>query len=321
MTATTSLVASALRDRFVRGGDRAYIASLGQLLSRTYKTDAHFVAYAAEERLTRKSLADGKATAMTAIVFDVDCQEVHGTSAPAPAEWRSAFDAKMSKLAECHPRPFAYHTRGGARVMYVLKPYRIESAQDARRWSQDYAVALTYLLRAFAIAADPACHDFTRLFRLPHATREPGGRPQNWPTFGDPFDIGTFRLEPTREDIETAKASSKAFQPSRIADYTPSTVSGEGLLFHLLRARGHVIRAHREEGAYVIRCPREDVHSSGRTGDGSTLLYPPARGEQVGAVHCLHAHCTDMTVRDWVRCFSATEIEAARVAAGIGRAA
>ncbi len=321
---------SIVRNRFVKGwprhddGEPVYVRELGEALPRPYRTDAHFMAYASPNarRLTREALEQGVTAPMSAIVFDVDCADVHGTSEPAPQSWRDALLKKIARLSEVHPAPYTYGTRGGARILYRLpEPFEIKSHDDARQWSQLYAVALAYLARRFGIGADPACHDWQRLFRLPFATREPDGKPEAWPTLGDPHNIGTLRIHAMVDDVKAARASSKAFSRSRISDVTLCASSGEGLLYHLLRARGDILREHTQPGAYVVRCPRESEHSTGRTGDGSTLLYLPAVGEQVGAIHCLHAHCSNLSVRDWVRCFEDREVQTARRAAGIERAA
>ena len=319
-----------VRDRYAKGwprhadGERAYVLGLGEALTRTYRSDAHFVQYATpnDRRLTREAFDEGVIVRMNVIVFDVDCADTHGSSQPAPERWRAELGTKVEALSEAHPAPYFYETRGGARIVYrVGAPFEITSQAGAREWSQHYAIALAYLSRQFGIGADPACHDWQRLFRLPFATRDKGAKPEAWPTRGDAHKIGTLQIPASAADVDAARASSKAFSTSRISALTPCTSSGEGLLFHLLRARGDVLREHTQPGAYVIRCPREFEHSTGRTGDGSSLLYSPAAGEEVGAIHCLHNHCAHMTVRDWVRCFGQIEIDDARRAAGMARVA
>ena len=314
-----------MRDKFARSyprherGALADVTELGGALEREYLTDAHFAAYASSNRrrLCREALDQGVTVALTAIVFDVDCDSVHGTGAAVPTEWRRFLREKVCSLAEVHPEPFFYETRGGARIVYVQsEPTVIRSHEDALEWSQTYAVAIAYLHRRFGIVADAACQDWQRLYRLPHATREPGGMPENRPTWGDPNRIGPLCIDATHADVEAAKRASKAFRAPRVLDFRPVVVGGSGLLFHLLQARGHIFREHRS-GSFIIRCPREHEHSTGCTGDGSTLLYLPASGEEIGAVHCLHAHCASMSVAEWLGCFDATELERARRAAGI----
>jgi hypothetical protein len=318
-----------LRDKFVRGwprhehGAAASVLTLNQALTNFYTTDAHFAAYVTpnRRRLTREALDQGVHVVMKVIAFDVDCPSVHGTVEVAPDAWRVELLAQVGKLATHHPDPFVYMTRGGARVVYQQnEPTVLRTHDDAQLWSQHYAVCIAYLKRCAGIVVDPACADWQRLYRLPHATREHGRAPEERLTAGDASRVGTLVFEASPDDIIAARVASKAFRERRSTIFTTSSGAGDGLLYHLLRARGAIIREH-VDGSYVIRCPRDDAHTKGSSGDGSTLLYPPAHGKQVGAIHCMHGHCSNMSVRDWLRVFSQHEIEVARRAAGVARVA
>jgi hypothetical protein len=317
-----------LRDRYVRGwpshneGDRVYPCSLERALTREYSSDAHFAAYTSPlpRRLTSGAVG-GTGITMHVIVFDVDDPTTHGSSEPACDEWREEQSSRCRRLEREHPAAFFYDTRGGYRCVYRLQePSVISSPQDAVTWRQEYAVIREYLLRRFDIAVDAACSDWTRLFRLPRATRDPDVGPERRSTYGDPCNIGRLHVRAEPCDLEAARAASKAFREPRSYAFTGSSDGTQGLLFHALKARGDVLREH-GANAFVIRCPNHEQHTSGRTGDGSTVLYPPAPGEHVGAIHCLHAHCARLTVRDWVRLFTRSELEAAEQTANCGRAA
>lgn len=317
-----------LRDRYVRGwpshdeGERVYACSLEAALTREYSSDAHFAAYTAPmaRRLTSGAVGCTEVT-MHVIVFDVDDPATHGTPEPASEEWREEQRARCRRLDREHPGAFFYDTRGGYRCVYRLRePSVISSPQDATEWRQEYAVIRENLLRRFGVSVDPACSDWPRLFRLPHATRDRDSGPERRPTYGDPCNIGRLHVRAELCDIEAARAASKAFREPRGYAFSGSSGATEGLLFHALRARGDILREH-GANAFVIRCPNHEQHTSGRIGDGSTVLYPPAPGEHVGAIHCLHAHCVGLTVRDWVRLFTRSELETAEQAANRGRAA
>jgi hypothetical protein len=305
-------------------GARAYAISIEQALTRPYRTDAHLVQYCSpnERRLALAALDEGVEVTASVVLFDIDCQEVHGTPEPAPEAWRAELREKAAELASVHPNPYVYFTRGGARIVYQqAEPAVLRSREDASAWSRDYLVALAYLERRFGIAGDVACRDWVRLFRCPHATREGGnGRPENWGEIGSAGCIGHLHLAATEADVQSAMARCpKAFRAGRVLDFptTVMTSDGCGLLYHALRARGAVLGTRGRE--HIVRCPREQRHTSGRTGDGSTLLYPPANGHEIGAIACLHAHCSGLSVRDWLLEFSPHEIEAARYAAGMRR--
>lgn len=303
-------------------GGAVEVKELSDALETTYATDAHFAMYATPNgrRLSREALDRGVTVEIHCIVFDADCEATHGTPEPAPRDWRKAQRDLVIALAADHPNPYMYETRGGYRIVYQqAEPTILRSQADAQRWAQDYALAVAHLARLYGIVADPACQDWQRVFRLPHATREPGGRPENWPTWGMPdWPIGTLLLTATRKDMQEASRLTKAFGRRRIETVMPCTSDGAGLLYHLLRARGDIIRPH-VDGAFVVRCPRECDHTVGRTGDGSTVLYPPAATEELGAIHCFHAHCTRLTARDWLACFSDSERDAARRHAGVAQ--
>jgi hypothetical protein len=322
-------VITVLRDRYARSWpqldpqkplrhtDRAYALDLGKALERVYKTDAHFVAYGSPNghRLNVESIDRGVVVELTCIVFDIDCAATHGTKEPAPESWRRELRERVQALAAEHLSPYYYETRGGARIVYrQAEPTTLRTQADAREWSRVYAVALAYLSRCFGLECDAACHDWQRLFRLPRATRDRDAKPENWPSFGDPHAIGHLLISPTAADVRTAERSSRAF---RATEFTPSTGTGEGLLYYLLRARGDVSERRCSRAGWVVRCPNRAKHSNNTDGTDSTVLYPPLAGKQLGAIECKHAHCQRITVPNWLRFFSDRELAAARIAAGI----
>lgn len=315
-----------LRDRYVPAWpkrvrctreERGYVMRAGAAFERTYSSDAHFVAYCSSmgRRLALESLEQDVAIELTHVVFDID-----GPNHAVTPEWRSSLRDRVQALAAVHPAPYYYETRGGARLVYAQRePTIIRTRDDAREWKRVYSVALAYLARRFGIAGDPACADCTRLFRLPRATRELGEQPENLPTWGDPHRIGVLEINATHADVDVARASSKAFREPKARDVeSTSTCDGYGVLYWALRLRGDIIADH-STGAYVVRCPREQKHTTGATGDGSTLLYLPDRGHELGHIHCLHSHCAELSPKEWLTEFSEAELDAARERAGIRR--
>lgn len=58
-----------------------------------------------------------------------------------------------------------------------------------------------------------------------------------------------------------------------------------------LRGQGRVLGEDRD-GALVVECPWEDQHTTGSTGDGSTVWFPAGtNGYDRGHFKCLHGHC------------------------------
>lgn len=294
---------SVMRNRYVRAlpryGERVYPLSVGYAMRRAYTSDAHFVAYtsALGRRLSRESLTHGAVATIGIIAIDVDCPDVHGTSDDAPPTWRAETLGIVRAIASDHGAPYYYETRGGARLIYRLPvPSWISTPDDESQWSLDYLVTLAYLRRRYGLRGDVACADWTRLYRLPRATR--GDAPECRATRGDPDRIAELHISPESRDLAAAR---EVHRPSRQPAYAevPRDVATRCRLYTALRARGDILG--RRGNAWVIRCPRNAEHSSGRPGDGSTLLYPPPADSGDGRIHCLHAGCRGVRWPEWAR--------------------
>jgi len=305
-----------------RDTDRAYVLPLSQALQRTYSTDAHMAQYATHNsrRLKTAAVHYDISARIDVLVLDVDCKETHGTKDPTPDAWRVDVRMKMLALRAAHPGFFMYDTKGGSRIVYRQPvPYFISSPEDAADWKRDYAITVAYVARVFGIEADPACADWTRLFRLPRATRAPAQPPENRALAGDPGKIASLWFEPHDEDRAAAmELLPRAFEAKQVrkAPIASAYCDGYGVFFHAISARRGVFRQHRP-GTYIVQCPNESAHTSGKTGDSSTILFLPGPGEVLGWPHCLHAHCQSLSIKDWLRCFSDYELDAAREAAGL----
>jgi hypothetical protein len=134
--------------------------------------DAHFTAYEPPPthtvRLSYDAIAAGVHPSIVAIVFDVDAKE-HAAS----EEWRAAERAKVSKLLATIPGFVTYETRGGYRLIAELAtPVKIDSKEATTQWSLLYQASIEWLHAVHGIVADPACKDFTRLYRLPNVLRD-----------------------------------------------------------------------------------------------------------------------------------------------------
>lgn len=315
-----------MRDRYVQGwpkhphGERVYLLELGEALERSYSTDAHFTAYTTPNgrRLRREALDQGVSVELPAIFFDFDCPTTHGSKEPAPESWRRELREKVCRLFDAQGAGFYYETKGGARVVYRQEePSVIASHEDALEWSRGYVVLVANLKRRFGLDADPSCKDWQRLFRAPRATRTPGGKPENWPTFGDPACIADLFIEATAEDVEAAKRASKDFRTDRSRNLEAPGAVVEGLLPVLLRMRGELGSA--ADDGWICLCPNRAQHTVKTDGTDTTIVYPARDGGELGAIHCLHAHCQSFAPKDWLGFFSDAEKDYARERAGIAR--
>lgn len=162
-----------------RGATVAEYRPLAEALATVHELDAHTAAYSVPEvphRLCMKDDADGRlvrvwdvvpAVTMVLLIADVDAPG-HVVS----PEWRAGEGAKILRLLQACPEGYVYETRGGYRIVYRLQePLVMRGDADARRWKATYKAWLAQLAE-FGITGDPACSDWTRLFRLPRVYRD-----------------------------------------------------------------------------------------------------------------------------------------------------
>jgi hypothetical protein len=290
---STGPLVTVVRNRYVHGGatDGAALTPLGLALTRRWPgCDAHFQqARGSGQRVTSRDVGITEIV-MTCIAFDLDAPGHMATPA-----WRAELrEEKIAAALAAHPGGFFYETRGGGRLVYAIDPLVIETTDDAQAWPLRYGAG-GELLRAFGLECDPACCDVGRLFRVSHATREPGGRPEDRLTIGDPHALGVF---PLPEITPHVRERSSPREPIATRD------SGAplGSLYDALLAGGAIVAA-REDGSFTVRCPRDALHSVGRVGDGSTVLYPNKSWMGgPGFLLCRHSSCTHIrTAREWRR--------------------
>lgn len=309
-------------------GGRVRYLPLDEALTSDFVTDAHFAAYsqpAVERRLCLGALTSPRAlgelgghVAMVLALFDVDCAGAHGGDPTAADSWWMGETAKLRALLDVHPGAFIYRTRGGYRIVYRLPgPLLLRDENDAAAWSLGYLGWVAYLRRRFGIEADPACKEWVRLFRLPRATREEGGRPERRETIGDPANVGAWACEPSEKDLEEAgknfKKKTRRARPLPAKEEVDAAPPTDGVLQILFRKHG-LLGAEVGTKTFAAVCPSEASHSTGERLDGSTVIFPPESGEIFGHLHCRHAHCTSLTLKDVVDRFPAAEVEEAKAA-------
>lgn len=187
------------------------------IFGRIYTTDAHFAAYsvpAQPRRLARTdallALAPRGGVPMVLAVFDLDAPDHQATET-----WFTEQLLLLETLRSQHPGLFVYRTRGGYRLLWRLEPpHVLRSPEDAQAWKLRYQRWCCYLARAFGLVADPSCADWTRLYRLPHATREPEGPPEQLPTWGDPGELGPWDVQPAAGELGADLALAEQLAPS-----------------------------------------------------------------------------------------------------------
>jgi putative DNA primase/helicase len=189
--------------------------TLAVALTRDFGTDAHCQSVCVPGAPFRlKKAAIPKLTGgvpITAFLVDVD-----GPDHAADDAWFRGERTKIEALFASHPGGFCYRTRGGYRLCYELSGHVIRDDDDGHRWRLYYHRCLLHLARDFGIVADPACSDWTRLFRLPHATRDKSHGPEQLETIGEPQAIGAWTYTPgsVAQDIATVRELHASFLAS-----------------------------------------------------------------------------------------------------------
>lgn len=220
--------------------------SLAEVLVAQFPFDAHFAAYsvpATARRLGVNSASRLGRVPVVLAIFDVD--DPDKTGGQARADWWAAERLKLARISEAHPNPFAYRTRGGYRLLWRLpRPVYIFDDTDAAAWRSLYCAWLHYLNRRFEIVGDRACKDWTRLYRLPHATRDEGGTPEELDVIGDVRRIGLWSPELTGEDTIEPRATRPTALPiagvaSLLDDPEQRDAAVTLIAFHFPRKRRH----------------------------------------------------------------------------------
>lgn len=206
-------------------GARSFAAyAFADALSRPFATDAHTAGYLATDddtgrhRLTQAALARGVVPVMALHFVDVDCPQAHRDGAEASQAWRDEQRARVDELRAEHPGVVMYETRGGYRLVGALRePVAITDAHAAARWRALVARRLAWLSRVYGIVGDGACVDWTRLYRLPRATRGgDGGTPERRPVLGAWADLGAWP-DPTAADLAADLAELSAREWSALS--------------------------------------------------------------------------------------------------------
>ncbi len=255
-------------------------ASYQEILTTEYATDVHTTQYSHPEqprRLSTEAISHFPIH-MTRVVFDVD-----GPNHTCPQKWWEIETHKLHYLfSRNQPNGFAARGAGGYKIYYRLpEPIVLAQSDDAKRWTRLYEDWCDELKRMQVILADKSCADWTRLFRVPHATRN--GLLLQMETIGNP-DPGPWDTGHRLTDYEI-----KPVTYTSLHGYT-----GNGLLFDLFQARGWVVKELRP-GCWAVKCPWESEHSKPETKfDGSTVLLAPAEGKPGGTYGffvCHHSAC------------------------------
>lgn len=219
------------------GGAAGYQLAAAALCGK-YSSDAHAAAYSAPSvprRLDKGAPGQPVDGAPLVVLVAFLFVDVDGADHKADPAWRQSEASKITRALAELPGGFCYQTRGGYRLVWRLaQPFPITGPDDAARWRRHYWRALLSLSRRFAIEGDPACSDWTRLYRLPYATRpradgSPGEAPEELPTEGDPELAPALAFEPDPAYLALDLAEARrlaALYPATKDDAGKTTIAG-----------------------------------------------------------------------------------------------
>ena len=187
---------------------RAQYMRLSEVLTRRFRFDARFMAYsvpAVEYKLRKEAVRQlTEPVPMVVLALDVDAHEVPEAEREI---WWLEQRARVEQLLAAQPGGFCYRTRGGLRLIWTLEPPHQVADEDGTAWQAFYLHVVLHLWRQYGIECDPQTSNWTRLWRAPHATRDPQSGPLELETLGDPGRIGAWSWQPgdIARDIETAR--------------------------------------------------------------------------------------------------------------------
>lgn len=231
---------------------------------------------------------------------------------PEHAEWGSAaFGEAVRELADCPVLSGAviYKTRGGMRaVLPLAKPYEVRDAKGAD-WSAFYAGVLARVKRPMNKGWDPACSDFTRLYRLPWVMRAKSKASKVMERQEGGIYVPA-RVVPYALTQDDASRVITALEPNA------KRTKGVGGLVSFYGALGQ-LGDEIGQDKYKVPCPFADLHSHHDPNDplDSSCALVPVDGGHV--VHCLHASCKEARSKGgWARALQDTHPEEWRVHCG-----
>jgi hypothetical protein len=176
---------------------------------------------------------------------------------------------------------------------------------EKREWRQIYRHCLAWL----SVAADLRADITVPLYGFDLATdrmgqpwfmaakRSPSQRsPETRFATGSALDLERFLVATEFHPLAEVPQKSRQQRPKKTK---PAAHVSEpvGLLERAFAQAGW-LAARQGTGPRCVLCPWRHAHSGGEDFDGSTVIFAPRRGGEIGWFHCSHAHCAHRTQPD-----------------------
>lgn len=133
--------------------------------------------------------------------------------------------------------------------------------------------------------------------QLACAGTHPSGARYEWEggEVGDIVEVGIDSFEAFCDAVEAVYGGTSSIKPRVIGE----TFAASDPLSDWLREKGHVLGEGRE-GELYIECPWKDTHSD-KGNETSTVYFPiGSNGYETGGFKCLHAHCAEKGMSDFL---------------------
>lgn len=250
-----------------------------------------------------------EAIEMHLAIFDFDCHSGANID-----YWFENLRQNIIDLINDNPGMICYRSRKGAKLVGLLpEPFIINTAEDADAWTRQYEAWCNYISRVYDIRTESGdtpdkLGDWTRLQRIPHDTRKPGGQPERLEVIGDVSQIGYW--QPYLEDRDWPAIKAVTGSSYDWPSDTPC------LLLELVKQR--LLRCQPTPtgpGNFDIECPDAKRHSPNAQGlrdyPGKTsLIVGP-----IGSILCMSSGCRHRSnnPNSWLDLFDNDEIIEARL--------
>ena len=204
-----------------------------------------------------------------------------------PASGKAHYELRIFPTLDVGPDPVVYKKRYRQELAYVIGVMSELAfpGDDTRQFdpTTDRLLNLNYVYTRRE-ESDP----IPETFLLGDAEEEYG---IDWPELlaatAFPEAEGEAETNEAVRRVEVSRATGRGFTDAELGD-RPSLLR---LAFAEAGMLGHELGG----GKVAVRCPWESQHSTGTRFNGSTLLWPPVNGGNIGGFWCSH-HCGS---RDW----------------------
>lgn len=284
-----------LREGHVGIGADYEVSDLGNALEREYRTDAHLVPYilrdprgasmARQPRINKQGLAFvrglGFSVTVEVLLADIDN--------PGHVPWTDELREHARKLDAKLATAGVYYSANGRRIVQPLtRPVEVDAGGRVEHVLAAWLRELTEL----GYHPDDGCQDWTRHFRLPHVKR--AGK-----YFARAELVDLSRMQPIDPPEPAPLLNRRRKVPRLTGELVKAGPVDDAPLAAAFAAAGW-LGPSLGHGKRIALCPFRALHTTGRDGDSSTIIFGATPATPIGWWHCSHGHCAGRSQADVV---------------------